>query len=148
MRSLFYIIILPIITGCSYSSSQLDVLDEAQSLMQRDPSAALSKLNGIDVSEFKDSASMARWALLYSEALAVNRLSVPNDTIVNIAIDYYGRHNLTDELKKPRVLKHRFSLQTRLMLSRQLVIFKKKRNFLFIKNGLNENYTLLSGWSL
>lgn len=105
MRGLLYIVILFVITGCSYSSSQPMALDEAQRLMHSDPTAALSRLNGVDVSEFQDSATMARWALLYSEALVVNKLSAPTDTIVDIAIDYYGQHNLTDEFQKASRLK-------------------------------------------
>ena len=67
--------------------------------------AALSALNGMDVSEFEDSATMARWALLYSEAIAANKLSAPTDTIVDIAIDYYGRHNLMSEYQRASMLK-------------------------------------------
>lgn len=74
MRSLVYIVILLIITGCSVSSMQPRELEEAQRLMQTDPSAALSRLNAVDVSEFQDSATMARWALLYSEAMVVNKI--------------------------------------------------------------------------
>lgn len=105
MRWLFYMVCLVVVAGCSVSGSVPRVLDEAERLMQSDPSAALSKLNDVDVSEFSDSATMARWALLYSEAIVANKLSAPTDTIVNIAIDYYGRHNLTDEFKKASRLK-------------------------------------------
>lgn len=105
MRTLLYIFILLIVTACSYSGTHPRVLDEAQRLMQSDPSAALSKLNALDVSEFEDSATMARWALLYSEAMAVNKLYAPTDTIVNIAIDYYGRRHMTDEFRKASQLK-------------------------------------------
>lgn len=105
MRGLLYIIITLILAGCGYSSSQPRVLDEAQRLMGSDPTAAWSKLNSLDVSEFQDSATMARWALLYSEALIANRISAPTDTIVNIAIDYYRHHNQTDEYQKALRLK-------------------------------------------
>lgn len=105
MRCLLYIVIMLIVTGCHYTASRHVALDEAQRLMQSDPSAALSRLNGLDVSQFEDSATMARWALLYSEAMAANRLTAPTDTIVNIAIDYYGAHNLTDEFTKASRLK-------------------------------------------
>ncbi len=100
MRALLYIVMLLIVTGCGYSGTQSDELDAAQKLMAGNPAEALSRLNGMDVSEFQDSATMARWALLYSEALAENRLSAPTDTIVNIAIDYYGRHDNADGLRK------------------------------------------------
>lgn len=144
MRSLLYIVILMVITGCSFSSSQPIVLDEAQSLMHSDPSAALSKLNGVDVSEFQDSATMARWALLYSEAMVVNQLSAPTDTIVNIAIDYYARHNLTDEFQKASRLKaliqsdgNADALATALYLQKEkeFLLYKeriKREQFMFI----------------
>lgn len=105
MRSLLYIIILLIITGCCYSSSQPKELDDAQRLMRDDPKAALSTLNGMDVSEFKDSAVMARWALLYSEAMLANNLVAPSDTIINIAFDYYKGHNYKDEFQRASKIK-------------------------------------------
>lgn len=105
MRSLLYIVILFVITGCSYSSSHLRELDSAQRLMESDPGAALSTLNGIDVSEFNDSATMARWALLYSEAMLANNLTAPTDTIINIAVDYYKVHNYKDEYNKASRIK-------------------------------------------
>lgn len=105
MRALLYILILIIATGCGLSASSPAVLEDAQVLMETDPAAALSRLNSVDISEFQDSATMARWALLYSEALAANRLTAPTDTIVDIAIDYYRRHNHPLELQKASRLK-------------------------------------------
>lgn len=105
MRGLLYLCILLIFVGCGISSSQPEVLDEAQKLMDIDPTEALSKLNSLDVSELEDSATIARWALLYSEALLANRLSAPTDTIVNFAIDYFGNHNRTDEYQRALHLK-------------------------------------------
>lgn len=105
MRCLFYILVMLVVTGCCYSGGQSRELDEAGMLMSNDPAAALSRLNSVDVSELRDSATIARWALLYSEAMVVNRLSAPTDTIVNIAVDYYGGHKLTAEFEKAVKLK-------------------------------------------
>ena len=105
MRSLLYIVILFVVTACSYSASYSHTLDEAQRLMEGDPSAALNKLNSLDVSEFKDSATMARWALLYSEAMLINHYTAPTDTIINIAIDYYNHHNQPEKYQKALQLK-------------------------------------------
>ena len=141
MRSLLYLFLILIVTGCSISNSQPKVLDEAQHLMQRDPSAALSKLNSIDVSEFQDSATMARWALLYSEALAANRLSAPTDTIVNIAIDYYGRHNLTDEYQKASHLKTLIqSSDSNNTLATALYLQKEKEFLLYKERAKRKSY--------
>ena len=132
MRSLLYVIILFFITACSYSASQSHTLDEAQRLMESDPSAALSKLNSLDVSEFHDSATMAKWALLYSEAMIINRYTAPTDTIINIAIDYYSHHNVTDEYQKALRLKalNQSSNETD-ALATALYLQKEKEFFLY-----------------
>ena len=145
MRSLLYIIILLVITGCSVSSLEPKALDEAQRLMQSDPSAALSKLNEVDVSEFQDSATMARWALLYSEAMVVNRVTAPTDTIVNIAIDYYSRHDSADELKKASHLKALLhSSEKTDPLATALYLQKEKEFLLYKERAQRELYTLVA----
>lgn len=106
MRALIYIVMLMTAVGCSYSGSQsVTRLDVAQRLVQTDPKSALERLNAIDVSSLEDSSLMARWALLYSEAMVANRLNAPSDTIIGIAIDYYGRHNIRDAFRRASELK-------------------------------------------
>ena len=144
MRGLIYVIILLVLVGCSYSSSQPRALDEAQRLMVSDPTAALSKLNSLDVSELQDSATIARWALLYSEAMVANRLSTPTDTIVNIAIDYYGYHNQTDEYQKALRLKalNQSSNNTD-ALATALYLQKEKEFFLYKERVKREQLILI-----
>lgn len=105
MRTLLYIFIIILLSGCSMSSSFSRTLDDAQTKLATDPAEAFRQLNDIDISEFNDSAEMARWAMLYSEAMVANHISLPTDTIINIAVDYYSHHNLADELLKARQLK-------------------------------------------
>ena len=132
MRGLLYILILLIMAGCGYSSFQTKVLDEAQRLMDSDPTAALSKLNSLDISELQDSATIARWALLYSEAMVANRLCAPTDTIVNIAIDYYGTHKKTDEYHKALHLKAlNQNYENKDALATALYLQKEKEFFLY-----------------
>lgn len=92
MRALFYMLILVVATACSVGNTYRNELDLAQKELDTAPSDALERLTAMDVSELSDSASIARWALLYSDALNRNRLVAPSDTIVNIAVDYYRRH--------------------------------------------------------
>lgn len=74
------------------------------------PRTAFERLNALEVAELEDSATMARWALMYSEAMVANNLAAPADTIVDIAVDYYGSHSdyerlrgclITDVIKQP-----------------------------------------------
>lgn len=139
MRSLFYILVILTLTGCSMPSVHPRALDDAQRLMHTEPAAALTKLNGVDVSEFQDSAMMARWALLYSEAMVINCLAAPTDTIVNIAIDYYGRHNLTDEFQKASRLKALIKATNNSdELATALYLQKEKEFFLYKERARHE----------
>lgn len=146
MRCLLYIILLLVVTGCSYSSStSTNGLDEAERILQSDPTAALEKLNGFDVTEFQDSASMARWALLYSEALVANRLTAPTDTIVNIAIDYYAGHNLKEKSQHASRLKALMrSSGSEDALASALYLQKEKEFLLYKERAKRELYTLIS----
>lgn len=105
MRTLVYIILLFVITACSAGNSFRRELDCAEDELTRCPVRALERLTVMDVSQMDDSASMARWALLYSDALRRNRLTAPSDTIINIAIDYYRGHNDSVNLDKAKMLK-------------------------------------------
>ena len=113
--------------------------------MQNDPSTALSKLNDIDVSEFQDSATMAHWAILYSEAMVVNKLSVPNDTIINIAIEYYGRHNLTAEFNRASRLKELMHLSTDSDDLATALYLQKEKEFLLYKERAKRELYILVG---
>lgn len=144
MRGLIYIVCLLIITGCTLSSPRARELDEAQLLLQSDPGAAMSKLNQVDVAALEDSATMARWALLYSEAMVINRLSAPTDTIVNIAIDYYGRHNLKDEFRKASRLKAlMMNKEPSDALATALYLQKEREFFLYKERVKNERFLMV-----
>ena len=145
MRSLLYIVIFCIMVGCSYSSSQPKVLDEAQRLMESDPSAALSKLNSLDVSELHDSATMAKWALLYSEAMIINRYTAPTDTIINIAIDYYGYHNLTEKYQKALRLKALNHATNETDALATALYLQKEKEFFLYKARIKQEQMLFIG---
>lgn len=94
------LIIMFALTGCMSHPVCHRQLDEAQKLIHSDPGTAFEKLGAIDISQLNDSSDMARWALLYSEAMVANRYHAPGDTIINIALDYYRSHNAAEELKR------------------------------------------------
>lgn len=144
MRGLIYIVFLLVLTGCSYSGSGMKVeLDEAARLIQSDPTAALERLNRYDLSEFTDSATMAQWALLYSEALVANNLSAPNDTIVGIAIDYYSHHNLTDKLRHSSRLKALLRTSDNRDELASALYLQKEKEFMLYKERLSRQRILI-----
>lgn len=145
MRSLFYIFVCLVIMGCTYSGHPQERLNEAETLMRDNPKLALERLNGLDVSEFEDSATMARWALLYSEAMAANRLMAPRDTIVNIAIDYYGRHGLGQELAKAKRAKHILQTGNNIDALSAALFAQKEKEFLLYKERVAREHYIFFG---
>lgn len=146
MRNLLYIVMTFVVVGCSVGGSrQAKELDEVQHIMKGSPTEAFEKLNAMDISEFRDSATMARWALLYSEAMAANRLCAPTDTIINIALDYYGNHGCNNELQRARALRHAVcsGRQDGDMLVTALYMQKEKEFYLFKERARKEQYALI-----
>lgn len=146
MRVLLYLsaIFFIIFCSCSDSHSRHD-LDEAEALLLTDPSAAMARLNGYDVAEFKDSATMARWALLYSEALVANRFSAPNDTIVNIAVRYYGSHDPEGMYLRASQLKELLCSSGNVdELAEALYIQKEKEFYLYKERTMRQHIILVA----
>jgi len=148
MRSLLYIFIIILLSGCSMSNSFSRKLDDAQAMLATDPEEAYQQLNALDISEFNDSAEMARWAMLYSEAMAANHICLPTDTIINIALEYYSHHNLTTELAKARLLKNSITSDNNITtdsLIRALYVQKVREYRLYRERTARELYTT---WSI
>ena len=145
MRILLYIVLLFVVSACGFSASQSKVLDDAQVLMQSAPSEALSKLNSVDVSEIQDSSILARWALLYSEAMAKNNLYAPTDTIVNIAVSYYGRHNLNDEFQKASQLKSLLMSRESSNALASAIYLQREKEFKLYKERKKREQTVYMG---
>lgn len=106
MRGLLYIVILCVISGCTAGLSTDRRLSDAESMMLTDPRQALESLNAIDISEFTDSADMAHWALLYSEALECSGIKLTSDSIINIAFDYYAGRSDSELYDRASVIRH------------------------------------------
>ena len=133
MKVLLYLIIAFAAVSCACSDTSVPhMLDEAQAILSHDPEGAFDLLNTCDVTSFGDSAVMARWALLYSEALVAKNIAAPTDTIINIAIDYYGDHNLSGEYDRALRLKSQMSaIGTSDALSSALYMQKEKEFMLY-----------------
>lgn len=89
---------------------------------------------------------MARWALLYSEALVANRLSAPTDTIVDIAVDYYRRHRLTDEYRKASRLKALMQSSGDADALATALYLQKEKEFLLYKERVRRRTYMYAGF--
>lgn len=133
MRGLLYILVFLVVAVCSCTGAHPGRgFDEEENLILTNPSVALERLNAYDVSLFEDSADLARWALLYSEAMVAGNLSAPTDTIINIAVDYYGRHGRTDQYIRAADVKALITAgDSRDKLATALYLQKEKEYFLY-----------------
>ena len=145
MRGLVYIILSMVLMGCVYTSSASRAeLDDAGRMISSDPQEALRRLNRYDVSSFADSGDMALWALLYSEAMVANNLSAPTDTIVGIAIDYYGRHDQAEQYHRALRLKELLAAGLPCNeLASALYLQKEKEFMLYRERTSRERYVFV-----
>lgn len=75
-------------TACS-DRRYVAMLDRAEPLIETAPDTALALLDSID-SRRLYREDKARYALLHSQALDKNYIDVANDSLINIAVDYYA----------------------------------------------------------
>lgn len=147
MRKLVYLFLLVIVASCSYSGIAERRLDDAQSLLERNPRKALEELNGIDVSHLRDSGVVARWSLLYCEAMAANHIYAPTDTIVNVAIDFYSRHNDDAALKRAKLAQQMLSAPDHAApdsLAEARYLQKEREYRIYVERHRREQFMLVS----
>ena len=85
---LIFLLALPF-TGCQKHYPVADKLSQAEICMDEEPEAALRVLESIGQPDLHTKEHHARYALLYSQALDKNYIDKTNDSLINIAVDYY-----------------------------------------------------------
>ena len=84
------IIIAISLFGCSESSKVNDIFSKAEQLMDVQPDSALLLLQGVNTDELSTKEGKARHALLLSQAYDKNYIDLTNDSLINIAVEYYN----------------------------------------------------------
>ena len=72
-------------------------LDRAASVMEEYPDSALAILESLDRQELVSRSLLARYSLLYSQALEKNYVSLESDSVISPAVKYYRYHGAPDE---------------------------------------------------
>src|SRR5574344_1047703 len=92
-RSLMILVIVfvPFFFSCSERLSK--TMDAAESCMTDSPDSALALLETINGGEIGLKSNRARYALLYSQALDKNYIDLTDDSLINVALDYYYNRN-------------------------------------------------------
>lgn len=99
MKNVLTISILTcVLTFCGRNQAVDESLDRAESCMSASPDSALMILESIDSLHFDSRSQSARYALLKSIALDKNYIDRIDDSLINIAVNYY-RHRLNAPYK-------------------------------------------------
>lgn len=82
-----------LINSCNHGSVTTSILSEAEKVMTEYPDSALKLLQSIPNPEGLTGKAQADYALLYSQALDKNYIDTANDSLIQIAVDYYKDRN-------------------------------------------------------
>ena len=95
---LYYLLLtLLFLTGCNDPKPVTDALTRAETLMNEYPDSAWAVLNTLSADEMGQNRTRAHYALLYTQAQDKTYRDETNDSLINIAVDYY-RH--TDDARR------------------------------------------------
>lgn len=110
--------------SCVHTSDAGRLLDEAEAHLEMHPDSAFVALDSLDRKHLNTQELRARHALLYSIALEKCGIALTNDSIINIAVDYYSRskdneRSETATLWRERILEHAGTISPNDTLQRQ-----------------------------
>ena len=94
--------ILTLTTG-AISCSDRDIirqLDDVEAYLSEHPDSALSVLDSLSTTGIRGREANAKFALLYSIALDKSYIDATDDSLINIAVDWYRKHGTADERLK------------------------------------------------
>ena len=106
---IIFILILSLCVGsCMHNSDAGRLLDDAEAHLEMHPDSAFVALDSLDRRQLNTPELRARHALLYSIALEKCGISMTNDSIINIAVDYYNnkgdQQNIETALQWRRII--------------------------------------------
>ena len=109
LSNIIFILILSICVGsCMHNSDVRRLLDDAEGDLEMHPDSAFVALDSLDRRQLNTPELRARHALLYSIALEKCGISMTNDSIINIAVDYYNnkgdQQNIETALQWRRII--------------------------------------------
>ena len=109
LSNIIFILILSFCVGsCMHNSDAERLLDDAEAHLEMHPDSAFVALDSLDRRQLNTPELRARHALLYSIALEKCGISMTNDSIINIAVDYYNnkgdQQNIETALQWRRII--------------------------------------------
>ncbi len=99
---IFGIILVLCLWSCGHTSSAYLLLERAEMNLESHPDSAFVALDSLDRSLLDTPELRARHALLYSQALERCGIELYNDSIINVALDYYVSVGDSENVLKAR----------------------------------------------
>ena len=96
---LFAAVVLSIAVSCT-GRGIIRALDDIESCLSEHPDSALSVLDSLSTADIQGREANAKFALLYSMALDKSYIDATDDSLINIAVDWYRKHGTADERLK------------------------------------------------
>ena len=75
-------------------------LDDVEAYLSEHPDSALSVLDSLSTADIRGREANAKFALLYSMALDKSYIDATDDSLINIAVDWYRKHGTAGERLK------------------------------------------------
>ena len=91
-KYLYIVITICLYTACNYNNGTDDVLRKAENNILEYPDISLRILDSVDIHEIHSKEQMANYALLYSQALDKNLIDITDDSLINIAVEYFEKN--------------------------------------------------------
>lgn len=142
----FAAVLLFCLASCSYRNEGVRILDDAQARLDNHPDSAFVALDSLDRKYLNTKELRARHALLYSIALEKVGIEVMDDSIINIALDYYKKSGDTANeaaarMWKARIMSEKPSMTDTLALQNARIIKERYSDKMALE--VNRQNTLL-----
>lgn len=142
----FAAVLLFCLASCSYRNEGVRILDDAQARLDNHPDSAFVALDSLDRRYLNTKELRARHALLYSIALEKVGIEVMDDSIINIALDYYTKSGDTANeaaarMWKARIMSEKPSMTDTLALQNARIIKERYSDKMALE--VNRQNTLL-----
>ena len=86
-----------IFKACSTNSAPMHELERVRALAQTEPQEALELMHNLDTKAYNTEAKRARYALAYCEVCYYAGVTIDNDSLSHVAVDYFNNRKEHDE---------------------------------------------------
>lgn len=125
IKILACVLIVFLFSYCGNVDADLnDKLDRVEALIDEMPDSAMAILKSIDGDAIDVESQKARYALLYSNALKRNYIQENNDSLINIAIDYFRSNGDARRLCQSLILKSDININNKAYDKAMLVCYE------------------------